>query len=328
MTLSIRHRWEIVFLSSHPYGPKWKARRIARYLKCNEKTVRNWLKRYQETGDVIEEIKPGRTRKTTRRQNKTIERVTERNPELSIRSITQSSNLPISSTTIWRRLKEFGYENTAPTKKPLLNQDHATKRLIWARKNLTRDWSAVIFSDEASFNVRVPPRRVWTKPGVRYIARTVKHPVKVHIWGCFSEKGFGRIHVFTGILTGRKMCEIYSRALLPSIGALIPNGSDWELQEDNDPKHMSKVAKKWKEENGVNRMSWPAMSPDMNPKENVWAVLKSRVAFKKPKNLKSLVRNIRKEWRTLSHEYAEKLVSSMSSRVQALINASGDYTLF
>ena len=101
--------------------------------------------------------------------------------------------------------------------------------------------------------------------------------------------------MFTWILTLGKICEIYFQALLPSIEALIPNGSDWVLRENDDPKHMPKVAKKWKEENGVNRMSWSGMSPDINPMDNVWAVLKSCVAFKKPKNLKYLVRNIRKE---------------------------------
>lgn len=69
-------------------------------------------------------------------------------------------------------------------------------------------------------------------------------------------------------------------------------------------------------------------APDQNCIENVWHVLKVKVSNRHPSNYKELVRVIKSEWATLSVEYAQKLVESMPRRVQALIAAQGDYTMF
>lgn len=38
----------------------------------------------------------------------------------------------------------------------------------------------------------------------------------------------------------------------------------WVFMQDNDPKHKSRAAKYYFEENQVNVMEWPARSPDLN----------------------------------------------------------------
>ena len=43
----------------------------------------------------------------------------------------------------------------------------------------------------------------------------------------------------------------------------------WVFQEDNDPKHTSKVVKGFMQDRDISRMDWPACSPDMNPIENI-----------------------------------------------------------
>lgn len=54
-------------------------------------------------------------------------------------------------------------------------------------------------------------------------------------------------------------------------------GLNWEFMQDNDPKHASKLVKKWFQEQKVNVMEWPAQSPD-------WGVLKNKIGDFKPKN--------------------------------------------
>jgi len=76
----------------------------------------------------------------------------------------------------------------------------------------------------------------------RILQRTVKHPVKLHVWGCFCKRGFGCLYLFTDNLNAEKMCTIYQKCLLKSAEKFF--GSDrtsWLLQEDNDPKHRSKL---------------------------------------------------------------------------------------
>ncbi len=39
---------------------------------------------------------------------------------------------------------------------------------------------------------------------------------KIHVWGCFSSKGFGRIVLFRENLISKKLIDIYEEGLLPS----------------------------------------------------------------------------------------------------------------
>ena len=122
------------------------------------------------TGNVDDEPKPGRNRKTTEKEDKRITTIVEQNPALSLRSMTSISSkrgININKDTFRSRIIETGFQNVAPTKKPLLSERHVNARLKWAEENTSTDWIQVIFTDEASFHTRVPPRRVWSKIDVK-----------------------------------------------------------------------------------------------------------------------------------------------------------------
>ena len=90
------------------------------------------------------------------------------------------------------------------------------KRLAWATEN-DHDWSNVLFSDEASFWAWVPIKCAWSDADERFLQRTVKHPIKIHVWGCFSQRGFGCLGLFTENLNAQEMLQIYEHGLLRSV---------------------------------------------------------------------------------------------------------------
>ena len=54
----------------------------------------------------------------------------------------------------------------------------------------------------------------------------------------------------------------------------------WTLQEDNDPKHMAILAKEWRLKHRIHRIQWPSTSPDLNPIESMWKLLKMNLVRK------------------------------------------------
>ena len=200
MSISIRQRWEIVFLNNHPLGPKLSCSKIAKYLKCSSTTVKKWVKRYKETGDVEEEKKAPRKRVTTIPQDKMIISTVEKNRDKSMPKIHQllkKKRIKCSLRTLNNRTQEVGIQSLPPIKKPLLNDSHQQLRLKWAEEYKNFNFNQVIFTDESSFYIFNNVKRVWRTPWEQVVVRTVKHCAKVHAWGCFSANGVGKLFLFT-----------------------------------------------------------------------------------------------------------------------------------
>ena len=74
------------------------------------------------------------------------------------------------------------------------------------------------------------------------------------------------------------MCDIYKRSLvLTARKQFWLDSTIWKLQEDNDPKHTSKLALNWKVSHRIQKIDRWSMSSDFAPIENVWELLKMKL---------------------------------------------------
>ena len=104
--------------------------------------------------------------------------------------------------------------------------------------NKQTNWNNIIFSDESTFQLFSNKRKVCRRVGQIVKVFKMKHAAKVHVWGCFSASGFGRLCIFKSNLNVDKLCDIYKRYLLLSAKKLVDlDKESWIFQEDNDPKH-------------------------------------------------------------------------------------------
>jgi transposase len=84
------------------------------------------------------------------------------------------------------------------------------------------------------------------------------------------------------------------------------------------------------QQEAVQIIRWPAMSPDMNPIEHVWDFIGRNINQRNPKcqNIDELRTAILQEWQQFPQERLRRLVRSMTRRVAELHNKCGGYTRY
>ncbi len=75
-------------------------------------------------------------------------------------------------------------------------------------------------------------------------------------------------------------------------------------------------------------MDWPSMSPDLNPIEHLWSILKWKVEERKVFNTHQLCDVVMEEWKRTPVATCEALVNSMPKRVKAVLESNGGHTKY
>ncbi len=220
--------------------------------------------------------------------------------------------------------------------KPLLNQRQRQKHLTWAveKKNWTvAQWSKVLFSDESkccnSFGNQGP--RVWRKSGEAQnpccLKSSVKFPQSVMIWAAMSSAGVGPLCFLKSTVNAAIYQEILEHFMLPSADKLYGD-ADFIFQEDLAPAHTAKCTKSWFNDHGVTVLDWPANSPDLNPIENLWGIVKRKMRDTRPNNADELKATVKETWASMPPQQCHKLITSMPRRIEAVIKAKGAPTKY
>ena len=107
-------------------------------------------------------------------------------------------------------------------------------------------------------------------------------------------------------------------------------GPDFLFMQDNARPHVARCVINFLEEVEIERLEWPAMSPDMNPIEHVWDELGRRVRARaaRPETLQELQLALVEEWDNIDQNVIAHLIEGMPRRISALLNARGGNTRY
>ena len=100
--------------------------------------------------------------------------------------------------------------------------------------------------------------------------------------------------------------------------------------EDDHPAHRSMTTNQAREQLGIHNLPHPPSSPDLNPIEPLWNVLKHRIG-KIPgsyRSLDTLWEAAQKVWREFTEDDIRQHTSKMVDRVAAVRAAKGWHTKF
>ena len=263
------------------------AKEIHKQTNISLRTVENNLRKLKECNSIERKKGSGRPSKITQSLSRSIGQAVRRNSAISTRQLavklqkTHNIIASISHNTVWRHMRRKDYKSSVPLGTPMLTASHMEARMVWAQAHMNDDWQHTMFTDETAFDLFRNKIRRWHKDGQRPIRKLPKSRQKVMAWGGISLKGKTPLFCFTDIMDGPYYTNILQPQLLPAVKKL--HGRNWRLQQDNDPKHTSRVAKDFIAKNRINLIEWPSNSPDLNPIENMWFIMKNNVEKKCPR---------------------------------------------
>ena len=279
----------------------------------------------------------------------------EINPGFSIKSLVAYSGLHLSGIsyrTFYRELRREGFQYLQARKKGLVSRTDRGKRLKFARecKQILQDepifFHVVIafYLDGVSFvhkprpmaQISAPKGKVWRKRA---------EGLKITAKGSKNLAGGKRLHLLVAIAYNMrvfcveeytKMNAIYfSEFVRRNFPALFHGRERRKIfVMDNDPSQTSAMAMKAIEDQGAQLFCIPARSPDLNPIENVFHIVKSNL------EMQVRARGINHEtWtefkgrvcKTLldtSVDYINNLLLSMPRRIDAVITGKGYRTKY
>ncbi len=147
------------------------------------------------------------------------------------------------------------------------------------------------------------------------------------IWGAMSSAGVGPLCFLKTNVTAPVYQEILEHFMLPSADQLFKD-ADFIFQQDLAPAHTAKSTESWLNDHGVGVLDWPENSPDLNPTENLWIIVKRKMRNKRPKNADELKATVKETWASIPPQQCHKLITSKPRRIEAVIKAKGAPTKY
>ncbi|GFW06308.1 transposable element Tcb2 transposase [Trichonephila clavipes] len=282
----------------------------------------------------------GRVRSTTPAEDRYIVLSAKRNRRTTAQQVANqflaASGKQISRKTVARRLRGGGLYARRPVVCVPLTRQHRTARLQWCREHhnwTEQDWACVLFSDESRFSLSSDCRRqlIWHESGTAYRPENIqekdRYPTcSIMVWAGIMINGRTRLHVVAnGTMTGQRYID---EVLLPHVrlfrGAV---GDKFVFMDDNATCHRTLAVQDCLDSEDIQRLVWPARSPDLNPIKNVWDALGRQVVgrYYPPTNKNTLIRALTEEWDKLPQQLLDYVVQSMVRRVECCITLPGGH---
>ena len=116
--------------------------------------------------------------------------------------------------------------------------------------------------------------------------------------------------------------EVIQQRVIPDMQKAFSSGNGI-FQQDLASCHSSKKVKKIFSDHSISVPDWPGNSPDLNPIENLWAIIKEHDCTTMTKLIEATV-SVRYRDQEIKN-MCEKLVISMPERIRQVIKSKGGH---
>lgn len=312
-------------------------RQIGRKMDISHSTVSRISKKMNSNGKKSKGGRPSKL--STRDKTFCVRQITIGNKENATEvkdSLQNDLGIDVSARTVCRVLREAGLVSFIKPKKPSLSPKNIKLRLEWAKAHVhwtIDDWKHVIWTDETKIERFGSSGKIYAWKRVseqlkpNHVKQTVKHSPSLMVWSCITyDRGVGWMAKIDGKMNSELYIQILDEELAMTIADFNLNKSKMILMQDNDPKHKSRITMEYLEKQQYQLMEWPPQSPDLNPIENMWALLKKKLYSnydRPPKGMLELWERVGETWYAMSIEECNKCIETMHKRCLDVIKNKG-----
>ncbi|CAK44601.1 uncharacterized protein An03g03020 [Aspergillus niger] len=319
-----------------------------RYPHIPYSTIQTTIKRESTRKQQHSASRSGRPKRITPEEQQQLLDLVEQDQHIKMRELSTAVQSSPSIRTVQRLFRTLHMQKWKQCERPEITPQNAEKRLRWAQQYAeytAEDFLRVIWSDECSVERGAGIRRIYTfrSPKQQIIERDIHtvrcgKGVKQMFWAAF---GYNRR---TGLLplqgdptsTRQGITAWIIRGVYEAFLPEILQAGDI-FMHDGASVHQAYIVRELIQDMGVEVMIWPPYSPDLNPIENLWALMKAKIYELHPEleraldtedTRQSLIQAAIEAWHAIDERVLRNLCQTMPHRVQAVIQVDGWYTAY
>jgi transposase len=293
--------------------------------------VRDW----QSSGIIPEPARIGRKPKVNRAIRDYIEVRTLQEAGLAGRDlvdeIDERYKIHLSTDTVWLIRRQLNFKYRRARHVQILSPEHKQNRVAFCEQMLRPEQEPWLpkscFSDECRIILGDDKQWVWYRAGEGNPSancETRKFPSSLMIFAVIGMGFRSKILFVIGSIDATKYRENIEELGFIELMDEIHGPLNWIFQQDGASCHTAQVTVDWLGECCDVLADWPANSPDLNPIELLWAILKRAVRAVNPQTIDVLKRVITEAWARISQRSIDHLCQSFQKRLELCRDRQGD----